>query len=168
MKNEFTLTRLTELDGGAKERLLDLWNTEYPEKLSHNREEFEIYLQRLDRAMHLLLVNEPGVIGGWAVAFDREAERWFVIILSEALKGQGWGRKMLDELKQTESVLNGWVIDHDCDRKKDGQPYKSPLEFYEKCGFAVLHDTRLELEKISAVKIKWTDGEQVVTRKPRQ
>ena len=64
---------------------------------------------------------------------------------------------MLDEIKNNEPVLNGWVIDHNNDKKKNGQQYISPLKFYEKCGFGILSDVRLELDKISAVKIKWTN-----------
>jgi hypothetical protein len=53
--------------------------------------------------------------------------------------------------------LNGWVIDHNNDRKKNGLIYVSPLKFYEKCGFEIQNYMRLELDKISAVKIKWTN-----------
>lgn len=63
---------------------------------------------------------------------------------------------MLDKIKNNEKALNGWVIDHNNDKKKNGQHYISPLKFYEKCDFRVLSDIRLELDKISAVKIKWT------------
>ena len=68
----------------------------------------------------------------------------------------GLGRKMLDKIKQSEYVLNGWVIDHYNDKKKNGQTYTSPSSFYEKCDFEILKKERLELDKISAVKIKWT------------
>jgi hypothetical protein len=56
--------------------------------------------------------------------------------------------------------LNGWVIDHNNDKRKDGLIYISPLKFYEKCGFEIQSDIRLELDNISAVKIKWTKGKQ--------
>ena len=73
------------------------------------------------------------------------------------MKGKGLGRKMLDKLKQSENHLNGWVIDHNNDKKKNGKPYISPLGFYQKCGFEILVKERLEHHKISAVKIKWTN-----------
>ncbi|MCB0473527.1 MAG: hypothetical protein KDC56_10755, partial [Flavobacteriaceae bacterium] len=57
--------------------------------------------------------------------------------------------------KEKETELNGWVIDHDNDYKINGELYKSPLNFYLKNGFQKSSDRRLELEKISAVKIKW-------------
>ena len=47
------------------------------------------------------------------------------------------------------------MIDYDSEKRFNGQIYKSPLGFYKKSGFEILTDQRLELENISAVKIKW-------------
>lgn len=104
--------------------------------------------------MHKMLTDEKSTIGGWAFSFGSDNERWFAIILFEKMQGQGLGRKMLDKLKQSENNLNGWVIDHNNDKKKNGKPYNSPLGFYQKCDFKILKKERLELDKISAVKIK--------------
>jgi GNAT superfamily N-acetyltransferase len=136
--------------------VLELWNNEYPEKLSYNTLiEFDYYLQSLNSPKHFLLTNSKDLILGWAITFDRDDEKWFAIILSETIKGKGLGKKILDKLKQVEVIMNGWVIDHNNDKKKNGQPYISPLKFYEKCGFEIQPNNRLELDKISAVKIKW-------------
>lgn len=62
---------------------------------------------------------------------------------------------MLNKLKDDEDTLNGWVIDHDLDKKSNGYYYKSPIGFYQKNGFKVISETRLELEIMSAVKIIW-------------
>jgi alpha-D-ribose 1-methylphosphonate 5-triphosphate synthase subunit PhnI len=157
MTDEFSIIQTNVLDQQVKQQVLDLWNSEYPEKLAHNSlTEFDNYLQNLTNLKHFLLSNDTNFIFGWALTFDRENEKWFAIILSEKIKGKGYGRKMLDKLKQEESILNGWVIDHNNDKKKNGLIYDSPLMFYVKCGFEIQTDIRLELEKISAVKIKWT------------
>ncbi|CAM4339886.1 GNAT family N-acetyltransferase [Gillisia limnaea] len=157
MKDNFKITETIYLDEKTKNELLNLWNTEYPEKLSYNDlGEFDDYLQRLTNLKHLLLKSEENIIYGWAFSFERENEKWFAIILSEKVQGQGLGRKMLDKIKQSEYVLNGWVIDHDKEKKKNGRTYTSPLSFYKKCDFEILKKERLELDKISAVKIKWT------------
>lgn len=146
-----------DLDEFKKNELFNLWNNEYPEKLAYrNLTEFDDYLNTLNRLKHLLLIDNNDRINGWAFSFDRDNERWFAIILSRKQQGQGLGRKMLDELKLTEKELNGWVIDHNNDKKSNGKTYNSPLEFYRKCGFMALSDKRLELEKITAVKMKWT------------
>ena len=71
------------------------------------------------------------------------------------MSGKGFGTQLLNLGKEKESVLNGWVIDHDKDKKRNGENYISPLNFYLKNGFEVFPDNRLELEKLSAVKIRW-------------
>jgi GNAT superfamily N-acetyltransferase len=146
----------TNLDEKTKGWLLDLWNSEYPENLSYrDLAAFNEYLKGLNDVRHLLVMNEENNIEGWAFSFDRDGERWFAIILSQNLQGRGVGRKILDQLKLTESELNGWVTDHDRDKKINGSVYNSPLGFYQKCDFEIMKTERLELDKISAVKIKW-------------
>lgn len=161
MTDNLEIIQTSELNEQAKSQVLDLWNNEYPEKLTYNSlTEFDNYLSNLSNLTHYLLTNKEHLILGWALTFERENEKWFAIILSEKIKGKGLGRKMLNELKKEEQVLNGWVIDHNNDKKKNGQQYISPLKFYEKCGFIILSDVRLELDKISAVKIKWMKEKQ--------
>lgn len=150
------ITTTHQLNQVQKEQILQLWNNEYPEKLTYkNMAGFESYLEKLNEVKHFLLANNDEKIQGWAVTFKRENETWFAIILSENLHGKGWGTKVLNELKQNKKEMNSWVIDHSDDKKRNGSFYKSPLEFYLKNGFEVLSDTRLELEIMSAVKIKW-------------
>jgi len=150
------ITTTHQLNLVQKEQVLQLWNNEYPEKLAYkNMAGFESYLENLNEVKHFLLANNDEKIQGWAITFKRENETWFAIILSENLHGKGWGTKVLNELKQNKKALNGWVIDHSDDKKRNGSFYKSPLEFYLKNGFEVLSDTKLELEIMSAVKIKW-------------
>jgi GNAT superfamily N-acetyltransferase len=161
MTENFKIIRTNELNEQVKQQVFDLWNNEYPEKLSYNSlGEFDNYLQNLTKLNHFLLTIDIDLILGWALTFERDNEKWFAIILSEKIKGKGFGRKMLKELKEEEQFLNGWVIDHNNDKKKDGLTYVSPLKFYEKCGFDTQTNNRLELDKISAVKIKWTKGKQ--------
>lgn len=150
------IIKLTQLNESQKEQIFDLWNTEYPEKLVyHSMADFESYLSRLTEQNHYVLSDTNDKIKGWAITFIRENEKWFAIIISGKLHGKGIGTEMLNELKKNESILNGWVIDHNSDKKHNGDRYRSPLEFYIKNGFKVIRETRLELEVMSAVKIKW-------------
>lgn len=145
------------LDTRQKQLLIQLWNSEYPKNLSYqNLADFEKYLQNLSDIRHTLLVGRRDNILGWAFSFIRNEERWFAILLSETIQGKGLGRIMLDKLKSRESELNGWVIDHNSYKKANGQNYLSPLGFYKRCDFKILTNERLEHEKISAIKIKWT------------
>jgi hypothetical protein len=156
MTKEFSIVKTTKLNEQTSEYLLDLWNNEYPENLTYsNLNDFLEYLNKLSNTTHFLLTNDQNHILGWAFTFDRENEKWFVIIIAEKIKGKGYGRQILDSLKQNEPVLNGWVIDHNNYKKINGQTYFSPLKFYEKSDFEILKTQRLELEKISAVKLKW-------------
>jgi hypothetical protein len=152
----YTLTEKSALTSADKERLWGIWNNEYPAQLSHqNIEEFESYLGNLFDQKHILLMDQSGTIQGWYFSFVRDEERWFAMILDTGIQKQGWGRRLLYRAKEEETELNGWVIDHHRDRKSNGEIYHSPLEFYLKQDFKLLPEDRLELNKISAVKIRW-------------
>ena len=144
------------LSESEKTEIYELWNNEYPEKLSYkSKEEFDNYLKSLTEQSHILLIDINKNIKGWYFDFKRENEKWFAIILDSKIQGKGLGTKMLELAKQKENELNGWVIEHNRDKKKNGEFYNSPLSFYLKNGFKKLKSNRLELEKISALKIKW-------------
>ncbi|WP_223551313.1 MULTISPECIES: GNAT family N-acetyltransferase [Aestuariivivens] len=133
-----------------------LWNNEYPTGLNHKTlKGFEDYLTKLSGQSHILVINENKEIIGWYFDFIRNREKWFVILLDSKHQGKGLGTKILSMVKKKEIELNGWVIDHNDDRKKNGEVYKSPLKFYLKNGFERLADDRLILDNISAVKIRW-------------
>ncbi len=139
-----------------KVQILELWNKEYPKQLTyHDLPLFENYLNGLNHLKHFLLLGDLNEVLGWGLTFERHHERWFAIIISEHMNGKGFGQKLLEEIKKTETILNGWVIDHNHDMKNDGKQYLSPLGFYEKCGFKILKNERLELDISSAVKIQW-------------
>ncbi|EAZ80424.1 GNAT family N-acetyltransferase [Algoriphagus machipongonensis] len=144
------------LSESEKLEVFDLWNNEYPEKLAHKSiTDFENYLNQLKEQNHLLLINSEGKIKGWYFDFLRDNEKWFAIILDSKLQGKGIGTSILELAKQRESELNGWVIDHNHDKKKNSEFYKSPLKFYTKNGFKILSDSRFESRGISALKVKW-------------
>jgi GNAT superfamily N-acetyltransferase len=145
-----------ELSSTDKKEILNLWNDEYPVKMNYQTlSEFEEYLGNLMEQSHILMKSENQNIKGWYFDFIRENEKWFAIILDSKFHGKGFGTKLLNLGKEKESELNGWVIDSQNDKRKNGELYNSPLMFYLKNGFEKLDKERLELEKISAVKIKW-------------
>ena len=145
-----------ELTPKQKGEILDLWNTEYPAKLCYTTlNDFEKYLSGLGEAQHFLLVDDSEAVKGWFVGFVREDAKWFAMILSSTVQGRGYGSKLLSNAKELATELNGWVIDHDNDKKRNGDSYISPVTFYKKNGFEVIGTTRLELDIISAVKIRW-------------
>ncbi|MEO6175987.1 MAG: GNAT family N-acetyltransferase [Flavobacterium circumlabens] len=139
-----------------KEVLLQLWNNEYPEQLNYQTmDDFDSYLDALSDKNHYLLIDGEDKIKGWAFTFLRNDEDWFAIILNQDVQGKGKGSLLINQLKKNKDSLNGWVIDHENDVKQNQEQYKSPLLFYSKNGFVVCKETRIENEKMSAVKINW-------------
>ncbi len=139
-----------------KEELLELWNNEYPKKLNYKTiPEFENYLKNLYQPSHILVKDDNQKIIGWYFDFIRENEKWFAILLSSDVQQKGLGSKILNLAKDKETELNGWVIDHNNDKKKNGEVYESPMLFYLKNDFKKVTKKRLETKKISAVKIQW-------------
>lgn len=137
---------------------MKLWNLEYPAKLAYDRiDDFDIYINALESAIHIL-VRINNEIVGWATKFLRNGNRWFAIILSSDIQGRRIGSKIMMHLKDNEEILDGWVIDHNDDRKINGDFYLSPLNFYLKQGFEIIKEQRLELPTLSAVKISWKNN----------
>ena len=140
-----------QISDTEKELIRELWNMEYPESMFHvDPASFENYLNSLQNPEHVLVYNQDQ-LEAWYVSFERENAFWFAMILSATAQGQGLGRKILEHTKPP-FRRHGWVIDTHGYRKKNGEPYRSPLEFYQKCGFTIGTE-RLELPQLSAVMV---------------
>lgn len=129
-----------------------LWDEECPASLVGR---YRLLLEGVANYQHHLLLNDGGDIVGWAVEIERKGELRFSIIVSSAFQGMGYGRMLLDSLKEGLEEFYGWVIGHGQDVKANGEPYRTPLPFYLKNGFELLPEQRME-EAISAVKIRWS------------
>ena len=150
------LVKTKDLTPAQREAIRSLWNKEYPVKLTlATPKDMDDFLSTLAAPVHYLLTDGNENIFAWAASFMRDNAKWFVIIIDNAYQKQGLGHMLINRLKEDNEVLNGWVTDHDRDVKQNGDVYRSPLTFYLKNGFTVDAATRLELDKISAVKIYW-------------
>lgn len=137
--------------------IFHLWNNEYPGHLNYrDLNALDIYLSNLPGAKHYLYINAEQQILGWAFKFTRDIDTWFAIILDSQVHRQGIGSYLLDKLKDDETKLNGWVVDHSNYLKLDGAIYVSPLPFYVKNAFEVSNEVRMETPRLSAIKICWT------------
>lgn len=146
---------LNNLTDEEKEVILTLWNNEYPASISYSGiGDLDAFLDKTN-LRHFLMTDENGNIKGWLAVFDRQTERWFSIIVDSREQKKGFGKMLLDKVKESEQELNGWVVDSAGNLKLDGSEYFSPVGFYKKIGFEILDGERLENGKISAVKIKW-------------
>ena len=149
------IIKTTYLAPEQKEMICRLWNTEYPKKLAVTTADFNQYLKASTNQTHYFILDTTTDIVGWAYTFDRAKERWLSIIINKVHQRKGLGHLLLNLIKEKETHLSGWVIDHPNDVKENGDPYVSPLPFYIHHGFVAIPQTRLEDEKISAVKIQW-------------
>ena len=160
LQSPLNIAPFRELSHSQKLALLNIWNQEYPRQLGYeNLMGFEKYLLKLKDAQHLLLVDQQKRIKGWLALFTREEARWFLMLLQSEYQGMGLGTRLLHEAKTLSPELNGWVIDHARDIKANGDPYISPLPFYQKNGFTLIPEIRIETEQISCVKIQWKSDE---------
>ena len=84
----------------------------------------------------------------------KEEEIRYLIMVRWKEQGKGYGSALIKRLKEDLTEFYGWVIDHTDYKKAFGENYQSPLLFYVKHGFEVLHDSRIDTEILKAVKIK--------------
>tara|TARA_R100000935_G_C2818450_1_gene158496 strand:+ start:1068 stop:1550 length:483 start_codon:yes stop_codon:yes gene_type:complete len=146
-----------KLTSGQKQEIFELWNNEYPRNLKYNDiAELDEYLSTLEDQNHILLIDDNGKIEGWYSDFIRDQERWFLAILNSKIQGKKFGTQILNMAKEANEQLNGWVINSDNFIKTNGQLYKSPTDFYKKQDFQILEETKLETDRLSAIKIKWS------------
>lgn len=152
-----TFMEVTALKNSHKEKVMNLWNAEYPEQLNYQqKEDLDAYLEKLEDQYHVLVVNNNQIVG-WYVDFSREGKRWFALLLDTQIQKQGIGTKILNIAKTRNKELYGWVIDHNHYQKTNGSAYKSPILFYLKNNFVINPKEHLETDKISAVCIYWKD-----------
>src|SRR4030095_852595 len=131
----------------------NLWNSEYPVKLANR---FLNLLDGVENYMHFIVDDGHGLVLAWAVYFFKDGETRFSIIVHPKHAGKGLGTFLVDKLKNNLDIFYGWVIDHDNDKKSNGERYRSPLSFYTKRGFTILSENRIDTEMLSAVKVKWS------------
>lgn len=144
-----------ELSQLEKKAVLDLWNKEYPDRLAYkNLDAFDGFLLKMGRPKHNLLLDGNKLVG-WIATFDREGERWFSVIVDSSQQGKGIGKKLIELVKAEEEHLCGWVVDHEDYKKTNGEPYNSPITFYEKMGFEVVQEERYKGDRLSAAKVYW-------------
>lgn len=141
-----------------KDAILKLWNNEYPEQIRTTATTLDAYFEELKPLAHYFLTDGKAIYG-WLFVFMRDGQRWFAMILDRSMHRKGYGSQMLGRAKKDADILYGWVTDHDRYVRKDGTAYPSPLHFYYKNGFKLITGERLEIDMLSAAKIRWTRTE---------
>ncbi len=154
---DWFLRRTASPTAAQQAQIMRIWNAEYPNLLSYpSHEAFANYLAQLSDACHLLAQAADGCVMGWLAVFTRDGTRHFMMLVRRDYQHRGVGTQLLTCAKADETALHGWAIDHANDRKSDGTPYRSPLDFYRKNGFVVHPDVRRDADTLFTVKISWT------------
>ena len=144
------------LSSDQKVQITDLWNKTFPLSIGLDGiPGLEQYLSELQDHHHLLLIDDKGIVQGWFFDFIREEERWFTVMLSPGVHGKGWGSQLMRQGMAANERLNGWVVNTFDYKTQDGQTYQPPVGFYQKLGFEIHPDIRLELPQINCIKITW-------------
>lgn len=139
-----------------KQRIIKLWNHDYPERLNfRDEEEFERYLESLDIHNHFILRNTDLELIGWSMVFNRDEKTWFAMIVDAVNEFNGGCTSLINHMKESFHELNCWMIDHNNELKSNGEIFFNKRDFCLNHGFTILEDVRLETAKISAVQIQW-------------
>lgn len=146
----------SNLNSKQQEEFLKCWNEVYPLNLKFDDSgKMQSYFDGLQQLQFFLLVDGSIPATAFSFRFMRDGELWLAMLMPPSMQGKGYGSILLEELTENVDTISAWVVDHDLDVKSDGTPYRSPLQFYLKNGFAVQDGMRLELDTISAAKLVW-------------
>jgi len=155
--SEVNIAKTENLSEAQKQSIVRLWNAEYPVQIRHSGiDSFDEYLSTKGNLEHYLLTDTDENLKGWLATFMRDGEKWFALLVDSSEQKKGYGTRLLNKVKEFETEINGWVMDHENVLKANGERYLSPIGFYLKNGFEILREVRLENETMSAVKIKWS------------
>lgn len=148
----YNIVRKKILSPSEHEQINCLWNIEYPLNL---KDRYSLLLEGASDYNHYVIYDTDGIVSAWAVDFEKEGEIRISIIVDSKCSNKGMGSALIQELKKNNPVFYAWVIDHNRHLKSDNSAYLSPMNFYLKHGFTILHEQRIDTEIISAVKIMW-------------
>ena len=132
-----------------------LWNEEYPSTLV---DRFPILLNDAFMLKHFLILNKEENVLAWAVYFQKDEEIRFSILVDRKHQGLGYGKQLINALKNELPEFYGWVVDKPNFIRKDGSAYPSPLSFYLHLDFNIVPEQGIDSDMISAVKVKFSKG----------
>ena len=149
------ITNSLRLNTFQKEKICAMWNAEFPTSIVTTPKGFDDFLDSVKKHVHYIMTDAKDEIIAWGFTFDRDSGRWFSMIISGSHQHRGLGSLLLSRMKEDETRLNGWVVDHPGFTKQNGDAYMSPVAFYVKNGFTIVPGVRFEDAKLSAAKIEW-------------
>jgi len=148
----FTSTHLSEKHHA---QINELWDEEYPTTLAGR---FPMLLDDAIMFKHFLILDQAENVLAWSVYFQKDDEVRFSILVGRSNQGKGYGKQLINAMKNELPEFYGWVIDKPNFIRKDGSSYPSPLSFYLKLGFKILPDQRIDNDMINTVKVTFAKG----------
>lgn len=103
-----------------------LWNEEFPSQLQGR---FSSLLEGVVHFAHYLFQDELENVVAWAVYFEKDQEIRFSILVSKNQQRKGFGKLLLNQLKEDLEEFYGWVVDHNNDLKEKWRNLFSPIDF---------------------------------------
>ncbi|MBI1266816.1 MAG: hypothetical protein GC193_05200 [Cryomorphaceae bacterium] len=90
------------LSPSEREQIRAIWNDVYPAQLMHHTAEtFDTYIDQLDASEHTLMnannqanSDSDSAPVGWICTFNRNHERWFVLLVDSSCARQGCGTEV--------------------------------------------------------------------------
>jgi hypothetical protein len=146
---------ISSLANSDQLHIYNIWNSVYPTQVVFvSKNDFKSYLDKANNQKHFIYRNDDTTIGGWLMTFTRNDDRYFVLLVSEKKKKNGIGTILIEEMKKSEDIIMGWVVELNTYIKSDGTLYHSPVDFYKRSGF-IITDEKCEENNFSIVKIMW-------------
>lgn len=148
-----------QLSISQKREITQLWNTVFPTTLAFkDLRGLEEFISNVENVHFTLAFNALDELEGCFIAFWRNEEQFFSILVADKAQGKGLGTQFLKKAKEYYAELNGWMVDVAGFQRMDGSEYYSPEAFYVKNDFEVLENERWDNEKVRSVKIRWRKG----------
>lgn len=144
------------LDQYDKAFVYACWNEVYPEHFCfEDYVQFELYIHQLKEPRHFIIYNNLDNPVGWLCTFEREKQRWFVMLVDDRYKHKNYGSQLLKAAKSIYDELIGWVVVDTASNCKNGSLYRCPVNFYKKNHFITIPNTREMIKGVLLEKMLW-------------
>jgi GNAT superfamily N-acetyltransferase len=143
------------ISNSDQSKIYHIWNVVYPTQVAFiKKNDFEAYLEKAGYKTHYIIRGNNYSVSGWLMTFNRDDERYFVLLVNENMQGNGIGTALINEMKKIENKIAGWIVESDSYFKSDGSLYHSPMSFYKNLGFTMTNEINNKND-FSTTKIIW-------------
>ncbi|MHA2503663.1 MAG: GNAT family N-acetyltransferase [Candidatus Kariarchaeaceae archaeon] len=108
--------------------------------------------------IRLILALDGDRLVGWLqlTPIKDTSKHHFNMLVDDKDHGRGIGTRLLTEAKKLEDELRGVMVPIEGYKRRDGLPYRSPVEFYKKNGFVLTGESWIEYGDVEIVGMIWS------------